>query len=175
MTGGMELHFFPQNISRYRVGELYLINSPQNFSRHAPVAKKLYIDPVCLCSPLANSACKGAQPCTCEPRSYSCPLKRFARGFSAGFPYQTHSSGYMARICLLIRLAFCIGQGPMPKLIPQTFFFGTPSVRYAQSNSLKQFFLACIGFVDNGIFRTLENNYSIRHQSIPPLSAGRVK
>ena len=33
---------FPQNISRYRVGELYLINSPQNFSRHAPVTKKTY-------------------------------------------------------------------------------------------------------------------------------------
>ena len=31
---------FPQNISRYRVGELYLINLPQNFSRHAPVTKK---------------------------------------------------------------------------------------------------------------------------------------
>ena len=32
---------FPQNISRYRVGELYLINLPQNFSRHAP-NKKTY-------------------------------------------------------------------------------------------------------------------------------------
>ena len=30
----------PQNISRYGVGELYLMNSPQNFSRHAPVTEK---------------------------------------------------------------------------------------------------------------------------------------
>ena len=38
----------------------------------------------------------------------------------------------------------------MPKLIPQTFFFGTPSVIFAQINSPKHFFPACIGFVDDG-------------------------
>ena len=38
----------------------------------------------------------------------------------------------------------------MPKLIPQTLFFGAPSVIYAQINSPKQFFPACIGFVDDG-------------------------
>ena len=31
---------FPQNIICHRVSELCLINSPQNFSRHAPVTKK---------------------------------------------------------------------------------------------------------------------------------------
>ena len=62
----------------------------------------------------------------------------------------------MARICLLIRFAFCIGQGPMPKLIPQTFFFGAPSVIYAQINSPKQFFPACIGFVDDGKMYTFD-------------------
>ena len=41
----------------------------------------------------------------------------------------------MAGICLLIRLAFCIGQEHMPKLIPQTILFGARSVRYAQINS----------------------------------------
>ena len=75
---------------------------------------------------------------------------RVLLGFSEGFPQQTHSSGYMARICLLIRLAFCIGQGPMPKIIPQTILFGTPSVIYARINSPKQFFPACIGSVDDG-------------------------
>ena len=43
----------------------------------------------------------------------------------------------------------------MPKLIPQTIFFGTPSVIYAQINSPKQFFPACIGSVDNGILLNL--------------------
>ena len=38
----------------------------------------------------------------------------------------------------------------MPKLIPQTLFFGAPSVIYAQINSPKQFFPACIGFLDDG-------------------------
>ena len=57
----------------------------------------------------------------------------------------------MAGICLLIRLTFCIGQEPMPKLIPQTISFGAPSVRYAQINSRDQIFSACIGFLDNGI------------------------
>ena len=38
----------------------------------------------------------------------------------------------------------------MPKLIPQTFFFGAPSVIYARINSPKQFFPACIGSVDDG-------------------------
>ena len=33
---------FPQNISRYQVGELYPINLAQNFSRPAPVTKKPY-------------------------------------------------------------------------------------------------------------------------------------
>ena len=46
----------------------------------------------------------------------------------------------MAGTCLLIRLAFCTGQGPMPKLIPQTVFFGAPSVIEAEINSPKQFF-----------------------------------
>ena len=31
---------FPQNISRYRVGEQHPINSPQKFSRQSPVTKK---------------------------------------------------------------------------------------------------------------------------------------
>ena len=38
----------------------------------------------------------------------------------------------------------------MPKLIPQTIIFGAPSVIYAQINSPKPFFSACIGFVDDG-------------------------
>ena len=33
---------FPQNISWYRLGETYLINSPQNFSWHAPVTRRTY-------------------------------------------------------------------------------------------------------------------------------------
>ena len=134
----------PQNIARYWVGELYLINSPQNFSRHSPVTENnLYIDPVCLYTPLANSACKGTPA---NPQSYSCSMKRF----SEGFPQQTHSFGYMRGICLLIRLAFCIGQGPMPKSIPQAIFFGAPSVIYAHINSPTQYFPAYIGLVDNG-------------------------
>ena len=67
---------FNQNISRYWVGELYPINLPQNFSRHAPVTKNLYTDPVCLYSPLANSACKGTPA---NPQSYSCALTSFSR------------------------------------------------------------------------------------------------
>ena len=38
----------------------------------------------------------------------------------------------------------------MPKLIPQTILFGAPSVIFAQINSPKQFFPACIGSVDDG-------------------------
>ena len=138
---------FPQNISRYRFGELYLSNLPQNFSRHAPVTNKnLYIDPVCLYSPLANLACKGTPA---NPQSYSCPLKSFAR-ILRRVSTANHSSGYMAGICLIIWLAFCIGQEPMPKLIPQTFFFDAPLVRYAQTNPPKPNFPACIGCVDDG-------------------------
>ena len=39
----------------------------------------------------------------------------------------------------------------MPKLIPQTFYFGAPSVIYARINSPNQSFPACIGSVDDGI------------------------
>ena len=38
----------------------------------------------------------------------------------------------------------------MPKILPQTNFFSAPSVIYAQINSLKKVFPACIGSVDDG-------------------------
>ena len=35
-------YYIPQNISLYRVGELYLTNLPQNFSWYAPVEKTIH-------------------------------------------------------------------------------------------------------------------------------------
>ena len=70
----MKIHIIlPQNIFRYRVGELCLIDLPQEFFLACPCNKKSQcIDLVCLYSPLANSACKGR---TANPQSFSCPLK----------------------------------------------------------------------------------------------------
>ena len=72
----------------------------------------------------------------------------------------------MAGICLLIRLALCIGQGPMPKLIPQTNVLGTPSVIYAQINSPKQLFRHV------SVLWTMVSKFRLQQQMCPCKPAG---
>ena len=107
------------------------------FSRHAPVTKKLYIDPVCLYSPLGNSACKGTPA---NPQSYSCMLKSFARILwrasvanpllwihGRDLPFNSacvlYRSGTYAQINFPNIFSAPLQQY-MPKLIPQTFLPG---------------------------------------------------